>query len=465
MAYTATEFDVGVLSAALAETNQDLNNLRERADRYERVLRNIVSIDAPGSLIVESGRLSSIMTLAYRALDLPTHYWAPSSRHFTDLFSLEELDAEISAGNVRPQVHPDLPYTIYNYTEKCVYDRAWNEVTRTCRGLIVDEHGWIVARPFPKFFNYGEPGADELDMNAAASVTDKLDGSMGVCFPTPDGYAIATRGSFTSEQAVRGTKILREKYADFEPLPGYTYIFEIIYPENRIVVSYGNIEDLFLLGAVNIATGRIVSPHLDNRWPGPKTTTFEAQTLAEALAMPPRPNAEGLVVRQKQPQAMVKIKQADYLRMHAIVSRTSPRVLWEFLAVNACRDLIEKPKHWGSRLGIDPARAESIVNIGPEWMTHLVEGVPSEFHDWLRTTVLDLQVKYEQLLLDLIYAATELQAKHPNDRKAIALEIKGHPHAGAIFQLIDGKGIKTYCWKQVYPEASKPWSTRSEDAA
>src|SRR3954469_17993310 len=157
----------------------------------------------------------------------------------------------VGGGYIRTQNHPSLPLLIHNYTEKAQYENVWNAATLACRGLVVSRDGRVLARPFAKFFNHGQPGAPELDLDGPVAVTDKADGSLGVLFPTPDGWAVATRGSFDSEQARHATKVWRSRYAgSFQPPEGLTLLFEIIYPGNRIVLDYGDLDDLVLLGAV-----------------------------------------------------------------------------------------------------------------------------------------------------------------------------------------------------------------------
>ena len=63
----------------------------------------------------------------------------------------------IDSGLVSEKEHPTFPLLIYNYTPVCQFSKAWDEVTKMCRGLIVHkETREIIARPFPKFFNYEE---------------------------------------------------------------------------------------------------------------------------------------------------------------------------------------------------------------------------------------------------------------------------------------------------------------------
>ncbi len=132
-----------------------------------------------------------------------------------DLFDLIDLEQAIEAGFVRTQVHPTLPLTIFNYTELAAYEGVWTPVTKQCRGLIVHtDTGEVRARPFRKFMNHGQDGAHAGSHDDAVIVTDKQDGSLGILFPTGDGgHAVATRGSFASEQAQHATVLWQERYA------------------------------------------------------------------------------------------------------------------------------------------------------------------------------------------------------------------------------------------------------------
>jgi len=76
---------------------------------------------------------------------------------------------------------------------------------------------------------------------------------------------------------------LTDLYSAWTPPTGHTVLFEIIYPENRIVVDYGEMEDLVLLGAVHTATGGSLAPRQVG-WPGPVVETFAYPTFGAALA-------------------------------------------------------------------------------------------------------------------------------------------------------------------------------------
>ena len=131
------------------------------------------------------------------------------------------------------QKHPDKDLYILNYSKTCQYERAWDEITLACRGLVVNGAGTIVARPFSKFFNWEEYEAYEdlpnVPYDEEWEAYEKMDGSLGLLFFYDGEWIFASRGSFISEQALKGKELL-DKYNNLDKLnKGYTYIFEIIY--------------------------------------------------------------------------------------------------------------------------------------------------------------------------------------------------------------------------------------------
>lgn len=379
------------------------------------------------------------------------------------LFSYELLNREIELGYVRRQVHPSSPLEILNYSEKAVYERRWNAVTRACRGLIINRHsGEVVARPFEKFFNHSEPGAPKIGLDEPVEVLDKADGSLGILYPVDEEeseFAIATRGSFTSAQAIHATQIWNEWYEwRWTPEVDLTYLFEIVFPENRIVLDYGEFDDLVLLGAVRISTGEYV-PAAGIDWPGPRIESYEFASYGDALAAAPRDNAEGYVIRTES-GAMVKVKQADYVRLHKLMTQLSARDIWEYVAVDHCRHLIEEPKHWGGRLGIDPKRAEQILAAGDNSINELLTNVPDEFHDWVAAQISKFTLGPASLVADLVGFALPLWEKIGKDRATFATLVAKHEHRGGLWYVVDGDfdSLQFYAFKAFYPEAEKPFA-------
>ena len=312
-----------------------------------------------------------------------------------EILDADKLAAMVAEGMVSARPHPRLSLTIYCYTKKAQSLGAWNSVTKACRGLILDANGQVVARPWAKFFTLQQHesgwhlGDEEneqsddseiatLDFDAPADVTDKIDGSLGILYDDDGAPALATKGAFTSDQALRYTKIMRERYLDAATAmlrdTATTFLFELIGPGNRIVLAYPD-DDIVFLGAVDIATGQY-RPTSDfaGLWPGPVSQPMPAHSLREALALPPRPDKEGMVVRFLDESRQIKIKQQDYLALHRAIFSFSARGLRDWVRQNeitvadivlrgadhpGLREMIKFPGH--ERFPAESERRERLV--------------------------------------------------------------------------------------------------------
>lgn len=318
------------------------------------------------------------------------------------------------------QRHPNDDLVIYNYTEKAQFDRHWNPVTEQCRGLIADESGLVVARPLPKIFNHDErhhlPGDTLLD-----GVHDKVDGSLGILYHDSAGQkCIATRGSFDSDQARHATRVLRTRYSEFEPYPGLTCLFEIVYPENRIVIDYGDTDDLVLLGGVDIISGAYWAPREVRNWTGPRAEEFEIATLGEAVQWLDRPNAEGFVALVRGGD-FIKIKQPDYVATHKLVFGLNEHRIWEQLS-----------------------EGRSVEQV--------CEPLPDEWHAWVREVAGGLFEARDEFVAKAQDAYRVLEGKDLPGRKEFALEAKQYGRLTPyLFSLYDGRDIDVMAWKEVKP--------------
>lgn len=153
--------------------------------------------------------------------------------------------------------HPTLPLRIWNYTRKCQYDRKWTPETVTARGLITTKDDEVITPAFPKFYNWGEPEVKEdieklYEIKGKKSVmlsyTDKWDGSFGIVFHYGGEWHVASRGSFDSLWALKGKDILSYYMPACKLNASCIYLVEIIFKGNRILVDYGDRNDLVILG-------------------------------------------------------------------------------------------------------------------------------------------------------------------------------------------------------------------------
>jgi len=222
---------------------------------------------------------------------------------------------------------------LYIYTPKCVYEDGWDDVTLMARGLILDEDvGQIVATPFPKFFNLGERHGTVPDL--PFEVFEKLDGSLIIAFHHGGAWHAATKGAFDSEQA--NWAQARLDAADLSALqPGATYLFEAVYPENRIVVRYAEPE-LVLLGGYHqdgreLRHDEVETISREMGWRAAARHHFpNIPAMVSHAATLPR-DYEGYVLRFSN-GLRLKLKGAEYRRIHALISRCTPLAMWEAIA-------------------------------------------------------------------------------------------------------------------------------------
>ena len=106
-----------------------------------------------------------------------------------------------------------------------------------------------------------------------------------------------------SEQSGRGTQMLHSRYAHtFANLHrDRTYLFEIIYPQNKIVVNYGDREDLILLAVIDNLAGQDypLDDYIGLGFPVVKRFTglSALDKLKSDADNPANDNSEGYVVR------------------------------------------------------------------------------------------------------------------------------------------------------------------------
>lgn len=233
-------------------------------------------------------------------------------------------------GRVRIARHPEFPLISFCYNQIAFFGNDWNWFEEHVRGIIFNsETGELVSRPMKKFFNYGEHGI--APKGEIYCVQDKLDGSLGIPYLYGDNLYFATKGSFESEQAKWATDwindpsrvYLRDQIFDLLK-NGFTPVFEIIYPENRIVVDYKGREDLVLLCVIHNESGdELFEDENGYYWSGNVVeykhyTLDEMIKLAEDLPL----DHEGWVVTFED-RTKVKIKGVKYLRVHKLISTLS----------------------------------------------------------------------------------------------------------------------------------------------
>ena len=204
---------------------------------------------------------------------------------------------------------------------------------------------------------------------------------------------------------------MRSKYSHVRFKSDWTYLFEIIFPANRIVVDYGQTEDLFLLAIIDTATGKDL-PLEDIGMPIVKQ--FDGLTDLAAIRAIQDPLNEGFVLRFES-GLRIKVKFEEYKRLHKLLTGVSPRFIWETLR--------------------DKRSFEEII-----------DRVPDEFYNWATDLKNRLLSRYSE-----IEQQCKADFKDLGDRKQTAMYFKTCEHPSVLFSMLDGKPYDDYIWKIIRP--------------
>ncbi|MGH8933981.1 MAG: hypothetical protein ACRDZO_25935 [Egibacteraceae bacterium] len=215
------------------------------------------------------------------------------------------------------------------------------------------------------------------------------------------------------------------------------HLFEVVYPDNRIVVDYGDVEELVLL-AVRDAGGGEVAPEalgkLAEEVGARSAPRFDVGDVRDLPAMI-GPDREGFVVRLAD-GGRVKVKGVEYVRLHRLLTCTTARSVWEILASGG--------------------------DVG-----ELLERVPDEFYEWVRRWVERLRDEHASVMAEAHRAVAGARGLGSRKEQAAALlQLPGYL-PGVAFALLDGKDQRACdkVWRELKPEAERPFRVDSDDAA
>jgi hypothetical protein len=352
---------------------------------------------------------------------------------------LQEL---VRDGLISESKHPKEDLYIYNYTPTCVFKRAWNNLTLQSRGLILSGEGIVVARPFEKFFNVEEESESDIRWKKPFQLFEKLDGSLGILYEHSNGHAIATRGSFASDQALTATHELLPWALEtsWQPNNEYTYLFEIIYPENRIVLDYGDRSELVFLCAVHKETGANIFEFGNEwDWPGTHVKRYDPSGMAiKDLKSLELKDEEGFVIFFPHNSTRMKTKFTEYVRLHRIITKTNTKRIWESLKNG---DPIEK----------------------------VIQNTPDEFYGWVKGIIRDFRAKYREIEIESQERYSWARSSLPPDvddktlKKEFAALVVGTRYAAVLFKMFDGRDYSETIWKMIQPTKAEGFSRECDE--
>lgn len=300
---------------------------------------------------------------------------------------------------------PNLVQLKYNQIKSPMHE----PIVQECRGLILDEDdSWtIVAWPFRKFFNHGEALADPIDW-ATATVQEKIDGSLMILYWYDGNWHVATSGMPDAGGAIGNTakpfmqlfwETWHRKQFVLPVYHGFTWMFELTSPLNRIVVPHQE-HDLSLIGMRSIWSGNEVSARFRSAYNPVKS--FPLQSMDDVVAtfkeMDPL-QQEGYVIVDSAFHR-IKVKHPGYVALHHLKSSFSIK------------------------------RVVEVVRSG--------EGaeVLHHFPEWKKSFEI-VQAAYDGLVTSLEQDYAELEGLKSN-RKNFALAAKLGPYPAVHFHLLDG---------------------------
>jgi len=318
------------------------------------------------------------------------------------------------------QSHPSKDLLIWNYAETVQLHGPWDAVTTKARGLVTNSNGDITAHSFLKFHNI------EQNMHTPTAeyiVYEKMDGSLGILFWHDGEWIICSRGSFTSDQAQMARQILESSAKGYclDALDKtIAYSFEIIYPENRIVVDYGTRVDLVFLAAfAKDGTEVDCDAMMQDAGFTVVTKYHSVGDAYTALKTKSLPNMEGYVVRFTNGDR-VKIKFAEYLQLHKIVTNINALTVWEMFTTG-------KP------------------------VNEQLELVPDEFQRWVHDKYAHFEKQYLEMYEDATSVFTSIR-QSAQTRSEFAKAVKlTHVTPKLLFALYDNRPIKEMICDMIRP--------------
>jgi len=226
--------------------------------------------------------------------------------------------------------HPTEPLIMLNYTAGThntlhKFPEGWTLPLRQCRGIVFDMvTGQLIAKPFEKFFNYGEHPETVNLPGGPFVATVKHDGHLGIIFRYHDKFILTTRGEFVNPTAQFAQAMLDEYvegngWMEWIPPGQITLLVEVIHPKTRVFLDYYADKRFVLLGINRnsgeydvfdypsvCVWGNLLGLDVAEQWVGDSL-----EVLREHMRDLSVKNREGYVVRVG--DRMVKFKFASYI--------------------------------------------------------------------------------------------------------------------------------------------------------
>jgi hypothetical protein len=375
-----------------------------------------------------------------------------------ELTNIMKFSKDVINGYIRFGVNEDKHFLMLCYTSKTQFSGHWvKETTLLARGLAVrvdDESAvkiaegktdtlddmvsildtaQVIGRGMRKFFTVDAASNEwgkiklvdddenvtvddnyTIDFDAPATVADKLDGALGIGIEVNGELVIGTKGSYSSDEALIGTRYLHDNHdADAfknflnQHLRGFSPLFEIISPEEDHVVKYGDFGDIVFLGLMNITTGRwnpaallgkdgytdgTGADTIADRFGFTTPDVYHADSLGSALSLPALDNHEGMVVTlETDEQNMFKIKYPMFLMLQRL-KNLSKSGLVDVVRNMDVQDIIN-----GAHVDITASIPDGYLESASSFIDDVVAQADDQYLNPIRSLVSSVEAIFEDI--------------------------------------------------------------------
>lgn len=313
------------------------------------------------------------------------------------------------------QIKESSELAILNYGIVCDFS---DPMVQEARGIIIDTVRLdVVCWPFRKFGNYGESYADDIDWTTAR-VQEKIDGSIVKLWHNRDHWQWSTNSMIDAADAhvMDGScsfMDLIRRAEGYQDIPydrldaAKTYIFELVAPEQKIVIRY-EYPKMYHIGTRSNATGAEYAEDIGIARPA----EFPLYSLAECIHAAKVLNTEGDTVRHEGYVVVdadwhrIKVKSPEYVYAHRIAS----------YHVFTKRRLLPLIRTGGEKL-------EELLMTAPDSEVYI------RYYQW-RWAVLKRETEVA------VSKARALYEEMSHDRRAVAKAIKDEPLQSLCFKTL-----------------------------
>lgn len=357
----------------------------------------------------------------------------------TKNMSLEDsLDLLYNKFSIQAKIYKD-DCIVLNYSQLDI-DHKFLPIVKECRGLILSyDLSSVYCKSFTRFYNYDEDPNGQKNFSFEDSISfEKVDGTLvNVWYhPVKKKWIFSTRKMAYAEGPTEGAAsksfydaILKVFNTDNEHIQDYlnslfyrktdkdyTWIFEFVSPETKIITNYGNEYKLYYLGSYNNKTCKenfsernynYFSKCFIKNITVPRIYRFnnlnDVNTIRDYIIHNLKDDEEGFVVFDKSSFNRVKVKNTTYLQLARVKGngKFSPKRIIEYI-VSGNTDIIQKfPDYY------------ELINPYTVKFNRLLSDIQNEFS------------KYKDI----------------ETQKDFALAIKDNKYKSILFQLRNGKSI------------------------